>query len=188
MAQYNGYRYVPHGSYNAWRAAVLGNGYNVDYSYGNQCWDLVALLYWQYGLTLITRPGGNGTAEDCWYRSRQANSKPPFISLTGKENIRRGDILVWSAGNMQNATGHIAFADMNYSQRNSRGQIQCLGQGQGSSVTNIVWIGTNIIGIFRNTKWDSTPSPDPTPTPTTIKRDNFPWPVAWKHWPNFKRK
>ena len=52
MAQVNGYVPVAHGSYNQWRAATLGNGYNVDFRYGNQCWDYCALLYWQYGLTL----------------------------------------------------------------------------------------------------------------------------------------
>lgn len=187
MAQFNGYVVVPHNTYDQWRHYTLGNGFNVDYSWGNQCWDLVALLYWQYGRTLITKPGGNGVAADCWNVSRWANSKSPFISLTGKENIRRGDILVWNTSS-QSSTGHIAFADMDYSQRNAKNQVRCLGQGQGSNVTNLAWCGTNILGIFRNTKWDSTPSPTPVPVPAEapIRKDKFPWPVAWKHWRNFK--
>ena len=65
MAQYNGYVTEPHATYQDWRDATLGNGYNVDGMYGNQCWDFCALLWWQYGLTLYTKPGG-GTAQDCW--------------------------------------------------------------------------------------------------------------------------
>ena len=186
MAQFNGYVVVPHNSYSQWRYYVLGNGFDVDRMYGNQCWDLVALLYWQYGLTLYTKPGG-GVAADCWNISRQANSKSPFISLTGKENIKRGDILVWNKSS-QSGTGHIAFADMDYADRRaSDGRIRIMGQGQGSNVTNLTWSGFgNFLGIFRNTKWDSTPSPQPIPVEAPIKKKDFPWPVAWKHWRNFK--
>ena len=38
MAQYNRYVYVPHDTYQEFRDATLGNGYNVDNRYGNQCW------------------------------------------------------------------------------------------------------------------------------------------------------
>lgn len=184
MAQYNGYRIVPHNTYQQWRDTTLGNGYNVDYAYGNQCWDLPALLYFQYGLTLVTRPGGNGTAADCWNISRRTNSQSPFISLTGKENIRRGDILVWNS-NQFSTTGHIAFADENY---NGTNNINCLGQNQGQGTSggaNIVTLNfNNFLGIFRNTRWDSTPPTPPTPpTPTeTTKKRKYPWPIAWHYW------
>lgn len=184
MAQYNGYRQVPHNSYDAWRSAVLGNGYNVDYMYGNQCWDLAALLYFQYGLSLITKPGG-GVAADCWRVSRVANSKAPFISLTGAANIKRGDILVWDSTTTYPA-GHIAFADEDY---NGTSRLNCLGQNQGqgtSGPANIVSqpLG-NFLGIFRNTRWTAPVPPGPTPTETK-KRKHFPWPVAWAHWDSFK--
>lgn len=184
MAQYNGYRKVAHGTYSEWRSAVLGNGYNVDYSYGNQCWDLPALLYFQYGRSLITRAGG-GVAADCWRISRQQNSVTPFISLTGKENIKRGDILVWDS-TISYPTGHIAFADEDY---NGTNKLNCLGQnqGQGSAApSNIVEQSlNNFLGIFRNTKWFSGPTPEP-PKPDKSKKRNFPWAVAWAHWDNFK--
>lgn len=181
MAQYNGYRIVPHDTYSNWRTATLGNGYNVDYAYGNQCWDLPALLYFQYGLTLVTRPGGNGTAADCWNVSRQTNSQAPFISLTGKENVRRGDILVWNS-NEYSTTGHIAFADEDY---NGTNNIQCLGQNQGqgtSGPANIVTLNfNNFLGIFRNTDWYIPPTP-----PSNDEKRKFPWVIAWNHWDNFK--
>lgn len=185
MAQYNGYRIVPHDSYDNWRNTTLNNGWNVDYTYGNQCWDLPALLYFQYGLRLITRPQGNGTAAMCWTVSRAANSVTPFISIEGVENIRRGDILVWNATPFT-TTGHIAFADENY---NGTNRLNCLGQnqGQGSAApANIANLSlNNFLGIFRNTQWSAPPAP-PTPPEEQDKKRKFPWAIAWAHWDNFK--
>lgn len=182
MAQYNRYVYVPHGSYQEFRNATLGNGYNVDYystrpygGYGNQCWDFCALLYWQYGLTLVTKAGG-GTAADCWNVSRAVNSRLPFTSLEGKENVKRGDILVWNS-NAYSSTGHIAFADEDY---NGTNNINCLGQNQGQGTmagSNIKELNfNNFLGIFRNTEWLVSPTP---PTPTETKK-RFPF-VLYSH-------
>ncbi len=185
MAQYNGYVNVAHGTYQEWRDATLGNGYNVDGAYGNQCWDFCALLWWQYGLRLITRPGGNGTAEDCWLISRDANAVPPFIAVYGVENIKRGDVVVFQ-GTTSYPTGHIAFADQDYADRvNNRLNFLGQNQGQGSSnPSNIANLPlTNFLGIFRNTNWQQ---PEPEPEEEKKKR-KFPWVVAWSHWQNFKR-
>lgn len=184
MAQYNHYVHVPHASYNEWRAATINNGYNVDGWYGNQCWDYCALLWWQYGLTLVTKAGGGGAA-DCWTISRYVNAQPPFISLTGKENIKRGDILVWNRGRVHSA-GHIAFADEDYNP--AKNKIACLGQNQGRGIYAPAYVVdqpyTDFLGIFRNTLWRDSPTP---PTPTSKKQEKkFPWAIAWAHWQNFK--
>ena len=194
MATYHGYISIPHSSYEEWKSNTLGNSYDVDNfpAYNPyQCWDYCALLWRQYGLTLVTKPGGGG-AIDCWSISRYANARPPFTSYTSLSGIKKGDILVFRAYfGWVGTAGHIGLAATDYSGRNiSRNLIKVLGQNQaGSSKVNIVEYPLNaVVGYFRNTKWTDTPSPTPTPTPTTTKRDNFPWPVAWKHWPNFKRK
>ena len=184
MSQFNGYVHVPHASYDQWRAATWGNGYNVDYMFGNQCWDFCALLWWQYGLTLVTRPGGGGAA-DCWTISRYTNAQPPFISITGKENIKRGDILVWNRSRIH-SNGHIAFADENYNP--NKNSIAAYGANQGQGIYGAVNVVdqsyTAFLGIFRNTNWRESPTP---PTPTAQKQEKkFPWPVAWAHWQNFK--
>ena len=183
MAQYNGYRTVPHASYDEWRATTWGNGYNVDYLYGNQCWDFCALLYWQYGLTLITKPGG-GSAYECWTVSRNANSRPPFISLENKESIKRGDIIVWNRNNVHR-NGHIAFADENYDPNKNSIKAYGQNQGQGSSgPANVVEMSLNgFLGIFRNEEWIAPPVPPSTPS----KKKKFPWAVAWNNWPHFKQ-
>ena len=180
MAQYNGYVSIPHDSYDQWRSATLGNGYNADYLYGNQCWDYCAELWHQYGLTLITRTGGGGAA-DCWIESRYKNAKGPFIIVEGKTNIKRGDVIVFGRTNISR-NGHIGFADEDYHGGN---YIKLLSQApvsQGLSgvVFRTDWSLGAFLGIFRNKNWQSTPTP--TPSVEQEERDRFPWPIAWEHW------
>jgi len=159
MAQYNGYVIVPHNSYQEWRDATLDNGYNVDYAFGDQCWDFCALLYWQYGLILQT---GNGTAEGCWRLMRSANAVPPFTAVFNKNDIKRGDIVVIGP-NPYSYAGHICFADEDY---NGTDRLNCLGQnqrgnGSGYPVTvdsiNLAYF----FGVFRNSNWQGTPPSEP---------------------------
>lgn len=185
MAQYYGYRHVPHSSYDEWKSHTENNGYNVDYMFGNQCWDYCALLWYQYGRTLYTRNGGGGAA-DCWTISKNANARDPFIAIEGIQNVKRGDILVWNRGRVH-SNGHIAIADEDY--KAGQNYIWCLGQNQGKGQYYSAYVAkipnTDFLGIFRNTKWDSS---GPTPPEPEKKKDNkkdFPWPVAWNNWPNF---
>ena len=169
--QVNGYVNLPffdYLTYDGWRAFCLSHGINVDYYAGNQCFDQPALLYYQYGLYLVTRPQGNGSAYMCWTISREQNSQSPFVSIVGAENIKRGDILVFNKSSWS-SNGHICFADADYSQRvytNGAWRLPCLGQNQGQGTSagtpsNIVNQNlSSFLGIFRNTKW--TP-PEPTP-------------------------
>ena len=180
MAQYNGYIDIPHQTYDAWRNATLGNGYNADYAYGNQCWDYCAELWHQYNLTLYTKSGGGGAA-DCWLVSRAKNAKPPFVSLEGKENIKRGDVIVWNRSS-SSSTGHIAIADEDYSGSN---RIWVLNQNPSLHTQNGVVSRDNLslnnfLGIFRNQQWQTTP-----PSPHSVKRkDGFPFVIAKHYWWN----
>lgn len=178
MAQYNGYVSIPHETYDQWKVATLGNGYNVDYLYGNQCWDYCAELWHQYGLSLYTKPGGGGAA-DCWLVSRDANARSPFKAVYGKENIKRGDVLVFNR-NPYSSVGHIAIADEDYRGNKIYTIAQIPGiYGINGTVHRYEESLTYFLGIFRNTKWETTP---PTPTPTSRYKKNFPWAVAWQHW------
>ena len=197
MAQINGYRSIPHSSYNEWRQATLGNGYNVDGYAGNQCWDYCAQLWFQYDLRLITKPSGYGSAADCWLVSKNVNAKAPFIAVNGKTNIKRGDVIVtnrYSNSTSRSTTGHICFADEDYNP-NTPNEIWTVGQipskhGQNGDVSRDKFSLVHFLGIFRNTMWTDTPEP-PTPTPppyvpplgnTDYKRDRFPWAIAVNHW------
>lgn len=159
MAQYNGFVSVPHNTYEDWRNATLGNGYDVDYSFGNQCWDYCDLLYAQYGKYLVTKSGG-GTAKDCWLVSKNVNSTPPFEAVEGKQNIKRGDIIVLN-GIPENPAGHICFADEDY---NGTDRIAVV-QQNGFQPTTPVHTATcgldQFLGIFRNTLWQGVVPPEP---------------------------
>ena len=181
MAQFNGYVKVAHATYQDFRNATLGNGYNVDQAYGNQCWDFCALLWWQYGLTLRTGP--KGWAMECWTVSRTLNAVPPFTQVTSVSEIKRGDCVVFK-GTSNYPTGHIAFADEDYKEGMTRMNFLGQNQGQGSlKPSNIANISlANFIGAFRNSNWVA-----PNPKPENDKKHKFPWAIAWQHWDNFKR-
>jgi hypothetical protein len=183
MAQYNGYRVVPHNTYDAFKNATINSGWNVDYSFGNQCWDLCSLCYWQYGDTLYTGP--QSRAKECWTVSKNRNQQTPFIAVEGKSNIKRGDIIVLN-GTSQYPTGHICFADEDYNGTNT---LRTFGQtpskhgiNGNASVDNLSI--SLFLGIFRNTQWQA-PVP-PTPSGTTRKKSKFPWVIAWNNWDGFK--
>lgn len=177
--QQNGYTFIPEVvTYDQWRNYALTHGVNVDWAYhggyGNQCWDICALLWYQYGLRLET---GNGYAYGCWTLMRNVNARGPFVQVVGKENIKRGDCIVFDRHGSW-YTGHIGFADEDY---NGSNIIKCLGQNQGqgtsygtpSNVTSqsLTWF----LGGFRNTNWKPAP-PEPTIGGATTPDDKrFPW-------------
>lgn len=174
--QQNGYTFLAEVvTYDQWRGYLLTHGVNVDFAYQNQCWDSCALLWYQYGLTLQT---GNGYAYGCWALRRDQNARPPFELVWGKENIKRGDVIVFDRHGSW-YTGHIGYADEDY---NGTNYIKCLGQNQGQGISsgtpsnivnqNLTWF----LGAFRNTRWTVTPPTPPTPSggsKPTAKR--FPW-------------
>lgn len=174
--QQNGYVLVPEAvTYEQWRGYLLTHGVNVDWAYGNQCWDSCALLWFQYGLRLQTGP--NHAAYECWMASKDVNARTPFTAIVGIQNVKKGDCVVFNrTGSFW--TGHIAFADEDY---NGSGYLRILGQNQGQGISSgtpsivINYPVGGFLGAFRNTRWEHTPTPQPTPTPTTHKKKRFPW-------------
>ena len=161
-------------TYDHWRYFCLTHGVDFDGWYGNQCYDICALLYFQYGLTFYL--GWVGYAYEAWTQSKYLNARSPFIAIDNIWQVKRGDLLVFGTG--WSIYGHVAFADEDY---NGGSKIWCVGQNQGQG---IAW-GTpsisapldvwNFIGAFRNTNWSSTP-PTP-PSPVSEKGKGFPWAV-----------
>lgn len=173
--QQNGYAIVPHLTYDEWRSYALTHGVNVDWTWGNQCWDVCALLWYQYGLRLQT---GNGYAYGCWTLMRDVNARGPFKQISNIWEVKRGDCVVFNrAGSFY--TGHIAFADEDY---NGSGRLRCLGQNQGQGISsgtpsNVVSMSVStFLGAFRNTNWRQTPpTPPPAPPSQSSSKSNFPW-------------
>jgi hypothetical protein len=131
---------------------------------------------------LVTKAGG-GTAYDCWAVSRYVNARYPFTSLTGVQNIRRGDVIITKSP--RSSTGHICFADEDYRTSGDRSRLWCIGQNQrGSSALPVTRDEISIayfVGLFRNMEWgDSSPeppSPSPTPEPSenVYNKSKYPW-------------
>ena len=185
--------YVPHATYDEFRNAVNGNGYDLDGLYGYQCWDGVDLLYeqsdvGQYLYTGITF-GGLGYAKECWTytQARALNGSGHFEIVYDKAQIKKGDIIVFNTyTGWYGTAGHIGFADEDY---NGTDTISLLSQnfGTGSNPTtgkpfNIMnaYLGSAFLGVFRYIPWNQ-------PTPQEEKKKKkFPWPVAWANWPGFK--
>lgn len=175
--QVNGHVYIGSNNYDTydhWRYYMLTHGVNFDWSYGNQCYDICALLYFQYGLTFYL--GEIGYAYEAWTVSKSRNARSPFTAVESIWDVKRGDLLVFGAG--WSAYGHVTFADENY---DGSGWIWTVGQNQGGgigwgspSTRNRLGVGL-FLGAFRNTNWQSAPPP-PTPTPTEDEeKKHFPW-------------
>lgn len=186
---------VAHNSYDAFKAAVNGNGYDIDGIFGYQCWDGVDLLYQQsdVGQYLYTAhnidPSLDGYAKTCWTNAtaRNLNGSGHFSIITNKGQIKKGDILVFNTmSGWYGSAGHICFADSDY---NGDDIIYGLGQNQGPNSNPNTGTPFNInkqnlaafLGGFRYDAWQQ---PEP-PTPTNKAKKHFPWPVAWANWQGF---
>lgn len=190
MAHYTGHVSVPYSTYDIFRDAVNGNWYDWDGFYGAQCWDGVQLLYGQVGQILYTGP--NSRASECWTvaSSRIRNGSGHFSIVEGKTNIKKGDVIVFNRNTgWTHSAGHIGFANEDYNGTNT---ISLLSQnyenpsavnGSPFSIDDVDL--TPFLGIFRFDEWQGTPPTPPTPTEEKRKKE-FPWPVAWSHWDNFK--
>ena len=187
---------VAHGSYDAFKAAVNGNGYDIDGLYGYQCWDGVDLLYQQsdVGQYLYTAynidPTLDGYAKTCWANqvARQRNGSGHFSIITSKYDIKKGDILVFDTfTGWYGTAGHICFADSDYQGSDT---IYGLGQNQGPNSNPYTGTPFNVrqqnlaafLGAFRYDAW-AQPVP---PTPTSKKKRRFPWAIALNEWPGFE--
>lgn len=157
--------------------AAQGLGYDVDGSYGYQCWDLAAELWMNIpefsGGILYPQTGPLLYASECWTVSRDVNAGMSFDLVWHFEDVKRGDCIVIDSSPIS-TTGHIAFADQDYSNSN---MMNLLGQNQVNpsptvghipTVTNVD-VGTYFLGAFRYKAWEINPPA------TKVKRHGFPW-------------
>lgn len=173
-------------TYEHWRTYALTHGVNVDFSYGNQCWDICCLLWLQYGLFLYTGP--KGFAYECYTVSRDRNAVLPFSKVERKSDIKKGDCLVFVPSGL-NYTGHICFADEDY---NGTDSLKCLGQNQGQGISwgtpsNVVTLSlARLVGAFRNKNWEEEPEPVPHVTKKPQAK-GFPWQIYARKFRNGRR-
>lgn len=176
--QVNGHVYLQTSEYDTfehWKQFLLTHAVNFDYSFGNQCYDICALLYYQYGLTFYL--GELEYAYEAWTVSKSRNAKSPFIGIDNINDVKAGDLLVFGRG--WSAYGHVTFATEDY---NGSGYIWTVGQNQGGGIS---WGSPStphrfsvglFLGAFRNTKWSTPPQPI-----MARRKKGFPWfLIDWK--------
>ena len=169
-----GYTDVPHNNYDEWKANTIGHEYDLDGSYGCQCWDYASLFWRNVGFPAgYPQTGPLHYAYQCWTYSRVQNAGDVFDLVEGVGLIKKGDVIVMN-GTTANPPGHITFADEDY---DGSGYIWCVGQNQGG--TPVPGGGTAVtrnrlglqdfLGAFRYKPWHTTPPP------LIIRRKRFPW-------------
>lgn len=174
MAWY-GYVDVPHSTYTEWKNNTVGNGYNLDNSYGCQCWDFASLFWRNIGFPSgYPQTGPNLAAYECWTVSRSANQGDKFDLIYDKTQIKTGDVIVMGPVSF-NPYGHITFADEGY---NGTDSLRCFGQNQGGgtpdpaggTTASVNVLGLDqFLGAFRYKGWESSPPP------SSKSRGHFPW-------------
>lgn len=172
----SGYVDLPHATYNEWKAATIGNEYDLDLSFGCQCWDYASLFWRNVGFLAGYPLTGNGYAYGCWTWERNNNAGTQFDLIYNLNEVQVGDIVVLDQGRFQgDDTGHIAFADENY---NGTNNMYLLGQNQenaspvtGYKVTLTIMNVSKFLGAFRYKGWHTPP------TPTGLTKKHFPWQI-----------
>ena len=185
MAIHYGYVTIPHATYDEWRNATNGEGYNFDYSYGCQCYDLAVEFWWNVGFPAGYPIIDQSSAYRMWdYRNQNVsyNGTTYFDLIYNLSDVKRGDVIVFNYFSA-NPYGHVGFADVDYSSWTPDPyepyEFPILSQNNGGTsdpsggaVTNIHGYDIRLfLGAFRYKAWESTP---PTP-PTGHKKHHFPW-------------
>ena len=184
MTIYIGYVDVPHGTYDEWRNNTNGNGYNIDNSYGCQCWDFASLFWRNLGFPAGYPHITSSSAYTMWGLRDQNVSYGgvTYFDLVYNINeVKRGDIMVFNY-NSYNPYGHVGFADQDFAtwtpDPNQPYEFPILSENnggtpdpQGGAVTNVHGYDYRLfLGAFRYRDWNVTPTPT-----EEITKSKFPW-------------
>lgn len=181
MAYYWGYQTVDITSYDTFRQAVNGNGFNCNEDeFGAQCLDLFMLLNYNvggYSAPPYCKADPDGYAYQAWATpsSRAYNASDKYELIYDITQLKRGDMVVMNY-TTSNPAGHNSFCDADYDP--NRGYIPMLGQNQGGApfpdggaCANIAnWSLDNFLGAFRLKQWQPVVS-----RPRRVQKRNFPW-------------
>ena len=133
-------------TWNNFRSAVMGHGYDIDNFFGWQCWDGAALLWQQFGLALLT---GNGMAIGCWDLKRNTNKYTKFTLVTSVNSLKKGDVVVMRPNHIGFFNG---YAD-NYMIIDGQNQGGKPGPNGGMAFNEVRITKAAFAGAFRLKKW-----------------------------------
>ena len=185
MTIYKGYVTVSHSTYDEWKNNTNGNGYNVDYSYGCQCWDFASLFWYNVGFPTGYPHITQSSAYTMWNLREQNvayNGTTYFDLVYNLSDVKKGDIIVYNYFSA-NPYGHVGFADEDYATWHANHpnsyEFPILSENnggtpdpEGGACVNVHGYDTRLfLGAFRYKAWESTP---PTP-PSSQGRGKFKW-------------
>lgn len=180
MAKYTGYVVVPHNTYLAWETNTNGNGYDVDSSYGCQCWDFASLFWWNVGFPTGYPHITSSSAYTMWNLRDQNvayNGTTYFDLIYNLTDVKQGDIMVFNY-TVSNPYGHVGFATRDYAGWDpSDYEFPILSENNGGTpdpaggaYVNIHGYDTRLfLGAFRYREWIQ-----PSPVANNYK-SKFPW-------------
>lgn len=183
MPKYVGYVDVPHSSYSEWRSNTLNNGYDIDGSYGCQCWDFASLFWRNVGFPAGYPHITSSSAYTMWNlreENKSYNGTQYFDLIYNLEDVKQGDIIVYNYFS-GNPYGHVGFANEDYATWHTNNpssyEFPILSENNqgtpdpsGGAYVNVHGYDTRLfLGAFRYKNWHTTP-----PSPTT-NRKHFPW-------------
>lgn len=153
-------------SYENFKTAILGNGYDVDGVFGYQCVDLAKLLAGNAGRTSpYWKSDPDGYAYEGWtvLSNREYNAADYFTLIYNKADVRTGD-MVMLRNTSSNPYGHIGFANSDWTADTTTTEL--LGQNQVNPnpdtghVTTLTNVDvTSFLGAFRFNRWQPLPPP-----------------------------
>lgn len=182
MAKYVGYVIIPHNTYLAWKNATLNNGYDVDGSYGCQCWDFAAEFWYNVGFPQGYPHITNSSAYTMWnLREENAsyNGTQYFDLIYDLNEVKQGDVMVFNQFSA-NPYGHVGFADEDYATWHAANPSsyefpilsennQGIPDPAGGAYANVHGYDTRLfLGAFRYKEWEI-------PTPSSRRSGKFPW-------------
>ena len=199
MAKYTGYVTIPHSTYDEWKNATLNNGYDVDGSYGCQCWDFASEFWWNVGFPTFYPRISQSSAYTMWTQHRLENIAYNgviyFDLITNLNDVKRGDVLVYNQFSA-NPYGHVGFADQDYDTWHSANptsyEFPILSENNGGTpdpdggaYANVHGYDTRLfLGAFRYRPWNQ-PVP---PTPTGDIKHQFPWVLYSRRFRNRRKR
>lgn len=185
MAKYTGYVDIPHSTYDGWRNATLGNGYDIDGAYGCQCWDFASEFWRNVGFPAGYPLISASSAYTMWNRRTENVSYGGTVYFTliyNLSDVKRGDVCVYNYFS-SNPFGHVGFADQDYATWHAANpgsyEFPILSENNGGTpdpaggaYVNVHGYDTRLfLGAFRYVAWEQ-PVP---PTPSGSSKSHFKW-------------
>lgn len=134
-----------------WRDMTIGKSYDIDKSYGAQCWDYFAYFLSYFNIPVSSYCSITGYVCDLWTLRDKYNYSAYFDYIYNANYLKDGDIVFWNKGS-SHAYSHVAFY-----MHDTNGKVVELGQNQGYPYVTEKETTWDIMGALRWKGWYEIP-------------------------------